>query len=244
MWTPVRYAMMAASALALSGCWMIDWDGGDDEGIAGQAAPGGARSYAASGFDEVVLAGPDNITIRPGNNFSVVATGSAATLDNLRIRVRGDNLDISRRRGSANTPPAMVTVTLPTLKELTVAGSGTADVDRIDGARADVTIAGSGSARIAAVAATRLDLTVAGSGRLTAAGRTERIDANIAGSGTITAPSLTATRADITVAGSGDAAFAVNGPAEVTMLGSGDVTLTGGARCTTRNMGSGAVRCS
>lgn len=244
MWTTGRFALLAASALALSGCWMIDIDGRDDDSIVGQAQTSGARSYAASGFDEILLAGSDNVTVRRGNRFSVVATGPAATLDNLVIRVDGDSLDIRRRRGSNDSPSAMVTVTLPTLKELTVAGSGTADVDRIDGRRADVTIAGSGSARIAAVAATRLELTVAGAGSLSAAGRAERIDANIAGSGSITAPTLTASRADITVAGSGNAAFAVNGPVDVTMLGSGDVTLTGGARCTTRNMGSGAVRCS
>jgi hypothetical protein len=244
MWATVRFGMLAASAMALSGCWLIDINGRDDDAIAGQSGPGGARRYAASGFDEIVLAGSDNVTVRRGDSFSVVATGPAATLDNLVIRVDGDSLEIRRRRGSADSPAAMVTVTLPTLKELTVAGSGIADVDRIDGARADVTIAGSGSARIAAVAATRLDLTVAGSGSLTAAGRAERIDANIAGSGSIAAPTLTAARADITVAGSGAAAFAVNGPVDVTMLGAGNVTLTGGARCTTRNMGSGAVRCS
>lgn len=241
MWTHFRYGMMAVSALVLSGCWMI---GGDDDGLASAPAAGGARSYAASGFDEVTLASGDNIVIRHGAAFSVVASGPAATLDQLVIRLRGEELSVRRQRGTDNLPAATITVTMPLLKELTLAGSGNATADKVDGNRAEVTLAGSGQARIATVAARNFSATLAGSGSLAAAGRADRVDVNIVGSGSFAAPMLTAARADINVAGSGDVSMAVTGPAAIAMVGSGDVTLTGGARCTTSNVGSGAVRCS
>ncbi len=236
--------ILAGAVLALSsGCHAND----DRGGLAGHEVAGAATrtlAFDARDFNGVILAGPDHVVIRDGQNFAVTAAGDRASLDALVIRVRDHGLDIHRKRGSADSPAATITVTMPSLVNLTIAGSGGVTADRLTGAEAEATVAGSGDARIARVDARVLKTTVAGPGDLTLAGSVEQADITIAGSGNLAASALAARRASVSVAGSGSVAMAVNGDAAVTVVGSGDVVLTGGAHCTTTSMGSGSVRCS
>ncbi len=247
-------AGLALAATSASGCAYMDNEeeqrAGDDAGAVAGTPVGGSgdtltRSYAVSGFTGIVAAGSDDVEITRGERFAVTATGNSALLDRLIIRVKDGDLEIRRRNGSwSNLGSATIKVTMPSLEQVTVAGSGDISADRLSGEAAEVTIAGSGNAAFAEVAAGKLELTIAGSGEIKASGTVSEIDATIAGSGNIDAPALTAERADISIAGSGNIAMAVTGTADVSTIGSGDVALTGGARCTHERMGGGEVSCS
>ena len=91
--------------------------------------PSGSRSFDVSGFDQVKLAGSDNVRVVAGSAFSVQATGPEKTLEKLEIAVRGSTLTVGRKSkswsmGWSNNPSATVTITMPVIKGASLAGSG------------------------------------------------------------------------------------------------------------------------
>ena len=254
-------AIIAAVLLPLAACGnSFSVDTNDRPGIPGTGS-GNQRSFAASGFDSVELAGSDDVSVRVGGGFAVTAEGDTEALDKLKITRDGSTLRVSRRNGRSRGH-ARVTVTMPTITGATLAGSGNLAVDRVEARafkaklagsgdltvaalraeQADVSIAGSGSAALAGRSGT-LNLSIAGSGNVTLAGESDRLAVSIAGSGDVAGERLVAKAADIKVMGSGNVRATVDGQAEVTAMGSGDVDLGPRARCSVRKMGSGSVRC-
>lgn len=229
--------------LPLAAC-QSNWEKGQ---TAESSGTGGTRSFAADGFTTVELRGPDDIDVKTGAKFSVVADGDPAVLDRLDIRVVDGTLRVGRRSGSnwslGDQKGVKVHVVMPRLEGAAVSGSGNLIADRGEG-NFGASIAGSGNLTIGELRATDAELAIAGSGDLQVGGTTSKLSASIAGSGDIDARGLTAASADISIAGSGNIQGTVKGPADVSIVGSGDVELGGGARCEVSKLGSGEARCN
>lgn len=235
------FAILSAAAL-LAACSTSDAREAKLSGVEG------TRNFAVSDFNRVSLSGSDNVVVKVGPAASVSARGDTAILDRLEVEVVDGELRIGRKkergiRWNRHNADATVTVTLPQLRGVAVAGSGNMDVDK---ARADAfaaSIAGSGNLRIASLDAEAASLDVAGSGNALLAGRARSLDVSIAGSGNAEAAGFKAERASISIAGSGNARADVTGEAVVSILGSGDAEIVGPAKCRVSKMGSGSVRC-
>lgn len=253
----MRILILALLPLPLMAC-QSNWERGERAQANGSgaqaeggAAPGGtasARSYDATGFTGVDVRGPDDVTVRVADAFSVRAEGDSRVLDRLEVAVVDGTLRIGRKNQngwswSSDDNGVRIHVTLPRLTRASISGSGDLDADRAEGDFAG-SVAGSGNLRIAALTGGAADLSIAGSGDLSVAGTATRVSASVAGSGDIDAAGLTATSANVSIAGSGNVRGTVKGDAAVSIIGSGDVELGGGARCTVSTMGSGEARCS
>ena len=192
---------------------------------------------------EIVAAGPDDVVVVRGDVLDIDVSGDREAVDALRFTLDEETLGVMRDSDWKDIDgKATVRVTLPRLEKLVLAGSGRAEVERLDG-DAEVTIAGSGTARAANVEASDLEVTIAGSGTFTAAGRARDLELTIAGAGSADMEGLTVERAEVSIAGSGDAAFASDGTVEASIMGSGNVRVVGSARCTISSMGSGSLTC-
>lgn len=209
---------------------------------------GTERSFAATGFDQVTLQGPDNVVVKTGGTFAISASGPSDILDKLDIRVDGGTLKIGRKRegmfGNDGSESVTITVTMPSIKGAALAGSGDMSVDKAEGADFAGSIAGSGDLTIASLIASKVDFSIAGSGNLGATGKAKALNYSIAGSGDIEAAGLESETASISIAGSGGIEARVTQTADISIVGSGGVELTGGAKCNTKTMGSGEVRCA
>jgi hypothetical protein len=235
----MRTATLILPALFLSACGVAE---------STPSGPNGSRSFDVSGFDKVELAGSDDVRIIAGPAFSVKATGAEKTLEKLKIEVSGSTLSIGRKRsismGWNNDKGALITVTMPTIRGASLAGSGDMAVDSVETAEFEADLAGSGNLSVKSTQVERLKVNLAGSGDVTLAGATKSIDVSIAGSGNVMAKDVSATDANISIAGSGNVDARASGAASVSILGSGDVTISGTANCKTSKMGSGEVRCT
>lgn len=221
--------------------------GGDDTtpGITAQGT-GNTRTYAAQGFSKIDLAGSDQVDVRVGPGFSVRADGDSELLDHVKITLVGDTLRISRLRTSGwhwGGGHARISVTLPALNAVAVAGSGDVTVDQVRGERFKSEGAGSGHLTIGTMQVNVAELSIAGSGGAKLGGTAQRLTVDIAGSGDIDAGGLRAQQADVSIAGSGSVRAMVDGNAKVSIMGSGDVDLGRSAKCQVSKMGSGSVRC-
>ena len=253
----MRNGMMAllplALAMSVAACKAENARAGKDGTAAAprgaQAGPATTRDFALSGFTGVELTGPDDVTIRRGDAFSISARGPQAVLDELEIKVDGDRLTIGRKRegfsvGRRDGEDADIRITMPRLTAVRLTGSGEIDADAMEGDSVEVAITGSGDVRVGRLAAKRAAVTVSGSGDLDVdGGAVGDASFQVTGSGGIDAEPLAATTLDIAITGSGDVEAQATGTADVRILGSGDATVTGGAKCATRVTGSGIATC-
>jgi Putative auto-transporter adhesin, head GIN domain len=236
----MRTATIILPALLLSACSVAE---------STPSGPSATRSFDVSGFDEVELAGSDDVRIVAGPAFSVQATGPEKILDRLKIEVKGSKLSVGRKSrswsmGWQDDKGALITVTMPTIKAASLAGSGDMTIDRVETPEFEASLAGSGNLSVKSAQVDKLGVSLAGSGDVTLAGATKSIDISIAGSGDVMAKDVNATDASISIAGSGNVDARATGAASVSLLGSGDVNISGTANCKTSKMGSGEVRCT
>ena len=214
-----------------------------------RVGPIATQSFALKGFTGVEVAGPDDVTIRQGDAFSITARGRQESLDRLEIRLDGAQLKIGRKRegfsfSNRDDDDLDIAITMPRLDAVRLTGSGTIDADSIDGDAVEAVLTGSGDLKVTKLTAKRADVTVSGSGDIEIVGGTiEAGELSVTGSGDIDAEGLAAATLEVSVTGSGNVDAQATGKADISILGSGDVTLAGGASCTKRQMGSGTVRC-
>jgi Putative auto-transporter adhesin, head GIN domain len=235
----MRNTLLIVPALLLSACSVAE---------STPSGPNGTRSFDVSGFDEVELAGSDNVRVVAGPAFSVQASGPEKILDRLKIEVKGSTLSIGRKKsfsmGWSNDGSALITVTMPLIKEASVAGSGDMSIDRVETPDFVADLAGSGKLNVKSAQVEKLSVSIAGSGDVTLTGSTKNIDISIAGSGSVMAKDVNATDASVSIAGSGNVDARASGVVSVSVAGSGDVNITGTTNCKTSKMGSGEVRCT
>jgi hypothetical protein len=240
-------------AMTVAGCQAQDADTARQDGDAAprtaQAGPVATRDFALSGFTSVVLAGPDDVTIRRGDAFSIAARGPKAAIDELEVKLDGDTLLIGRKREGFGISRhdggnVEIRITMPRLTAARLTGSGEIDADLVEGDAADVAVTGSGDVRIGKLIAKRAAISLSGSGDVGIDGGTIGAGVyNVMGSGGIDAERLAATTLDISIAGSGDVEAQATGKADIHVLGSGDAVVRGGANCTARTVGSGTATC-
>ncbi|MDE2434662.1 MAG: DUF2807 domain-containing protein [Sphingomonadales bacterium] len=194
--------------------------------------------------EELVLAGPDEVQVQPGDKLAITVDGDADAAAKLRFTLKDGTLGIMRegKLFGSGGKIAVVHVTMPAPKEVVMAGSGKIVAAAL-ASKAKITVAGSGNIETPHVAGDSLDLTIAGSGSLRGAGNVKSLEMTVAGSGSAALDALKTDKAKVTIAGSGDAAFASDGEVEATIMGSGQVTVKGRARCTVNSMGSGRLVC-
>jgi hypothetical protein len=215
----------------------------------GDAGPPTTQSYALTGFTEVEVTGPDDVTIRQGGAFSITAKGPKAEVEELEIKLDGPTLSVGRKREGfsfrrGDHDGVQIAITMPRLNTVRLTGSGSVDADAVDGDKVEAALTGSGDLKIAKLTGKSADLTVSGSGDIgIAGGAITSGEIGVTGSGDVDAGGLVAQTLDISVTGSGNVGAQATGKADIRILGSGDVDLTGGATCSTKTMGSGTATC-
>lgn len=214
------------------------------------AGPVTTKNYALTGFAGVEVEGPDDVTIRQGDTFSITAKGPKAILDQLEIQVDGPTLSIGRKRegfrfSGRDDQDVEIAITMPRLSKIRLTGSASIDADRIDGDAVEAVVTGSGDLKVAKLNGKRADVTVSGSGDIEIGGGTITSgELSVTGSGDIDADGLAATTLEVSITGSGNIDAQATGKADIRILGSGDVKVSGGASCSTRQMGSGTATCN
>lgn len=206
-----------------------------------------SRDFVAAGFNAVRVAGSDTVNVVRGPVASVVARGPAALLDKLVIRTEGATLVVARKSAFGmgwSSGNVVVTVTMPAIRAVDVAGSSDVSVDRADGVEFDASVSGSGNLDLADIATASTKLRVAGSGNITARGKTQTLSADVSGSGGLAAEKLIADTVSIAVMGSGDARAFARNSATLSVTGSGNANVAGTKQCAITTKGSGEARCT
>ena len=238
------------------------------QGKSRDPGPADKRETAVDTFDRITVAGPFMVRIRTGNEPGISLAGPRTMLDDTELFVRDGQLIIRWQEGASwsrnGNHGVDIDIKVPTLREATMAGAGSIDIDQVraddfvaiiigagevsvEGAKAArfrAQMAGAGSLTVGRIDAKTVEVDLAGSGNLRATGNAERAALKVMGSGSFDSPDFTASNATIVAAGSGAIRAAVSNTADIESIGSGPISLTGGAKCSVSKMGSGNVHCS
>lgn len=239
----MRHALLSAiAALAVAGCSASH---AEDRG------PTVTRSFPVGAFDRVEVAGPFDVKLTTGKAVAVAASAPQKLLDETEVVVEDGKLHIRFKKkgwfgnmGGNARDKAVFTVSVPSLVEAGIAGSGMMQIDEVSGDRFKGGIAGSGDLQVGRLAVQQVEFGIAGSGTIVASGEARAAKYGIAGSGDLDASALRTTDAEAKISGSGTIQAQATGTARATINGSGDIAITGGARCQTSKNGSGDIRCS
>jgi hypothetical protein len=173
-------------------------------------------------FDAVELAGANNVTVRVGRDRSVVVNGDDNLLDRVTTEVAAARLVIDNRGGFSTNSPMSVDVTVPSLRAITLSGSG--NIDAAD------------------VHAERLVVRLSGSGNIRAAGEATHLRVTLIGSGDVELVQLVARHVDADLRTSGHIAVRATDSLDASVAGTGAITYVGDPAHVTKNVtGNGAI---
>ena len=179
---------------------------------------------SAAGFDEITSNGDFNVTVVPGNNYSVEVTAESNLLSYIETDVVGRTLKI-RTRGLyslRDNRPIEIFVTTPVLNGLALSGSGLIETGSFSSDDFTLNISGSGDID-ADISTDRMKATVSGSGTAYLVGGAYETDFRVSGSGKIKAYDFGQDHCSAVISGSGDMYKNVSKTIDASISGSGRV---------------------
>lgn len=176
-------------------------------------------------FTSVGVALNAKVILTQGNSQKVTIKGQQNIIDLIEKDVDGGSWDIGFPDGTnaRNYDKLIINITMPTFKNLAIAGSGEIVTNSNFSNLGDVGIA------------------IAGSGDVNVGGSAKDVNIEIAGSGSVNVADLSSSDCDVEIAGSGDCKVNVSGRLDVSIAGSGSVAYKGSPRLNTSIAGSGRV---
>ncbi|WP_343344348.1 DUF2807 domain-containing protein [Sphingomicrobium sp. XHP0239] len=199
------------------------------------------RNYSVTSYDRVRVEGGLSVTMVTGVSPFARAKGRAADMDGLTIDLNGRTLvirqSVNNRRRSEAPGPVTIEVGTPRLSQAWVNGSGTLDIDRVEGLEFDASVNGAGRLRIGALEADNFELLLNGAASAEIAGRVESGTVVVRGVSSLRGAGLDIEQLTLGVDGPGYVELGVAETAEIDSIGAGTIALDGAPACVTRLSG-------
>ncbi len=193
------------------------------------------------------LEGAIDLVLKQGPTPALTVHAEQRLLSNIVTTVEGNTLRISSKGLIVNSrKPMRVELSLPSLQQIQVLGSGDAKVSGFSGEAIELSLngsgdvqfngsyqrvtgklAGSGDLKLDAGTSENVNLELLGSGDVQASGACKLLTAKITGSGDLHTAGLQADSVAISVMGSGDAKVFAKNSAIINIMGSGNVHVAG-----------------
>jgi hypothetical protein len=171
-----------------------------------------------------------DIILTQGSSQKIVREGQQNILDNIKRDVSDGIWKVNYDKNVNNAKSVRIYITLATLTEVAVSGSGDVSTTNTFERLGDLEIRLSGSGNISLdVNATEVETSISGSGNISLDGSAKSLDVHISGSGKIDAVDLRTEACEVSISGSGDARINCTSSIETSISGSGNVHYKGNA---------------
>jgi hypothetical protein len=171
-----------------------------------------------------------DVVLTYGSPQEIIVEAQQNIIDNIKREVKNGSWQIAYQKNVRDAKKVTVYITMETLEDAAVSGSGSiTSTNRFEDLD-DVELAVSGSGEIdLELSAEEIEVAISGSGDMELSGTGESLEIAISGSGDVDAGDLVVEDCEIAISGSGDATVHVNGSLEAAIAGSGDVRYRGNA---------------
>lgn len=181
------------------------------------------ESRTVTGFSRIDLRSSGSVVVTVSDSEAVTVSAEDNFLPLLTTRVENGWLLIETPPNTNLQPTLPITISV-TLKSLS-----------------DVTLSGSGIITIMDLSADALETTISGNGNVMVTGTIVRQQVTLSGSGIYDASGVTGEDAVVTLNGSGNVLLTVTATLDATISGSGTIAHSGGAKVTQNITGTGQV---
>jgi hypothetical protein len=206
------------------------------------------RSFLVGNFEDVIVEGDIQVTLKTGLAPSAKASGDRDRLGALKIIRQGQVVRIRMQGLAANRvggEPLQVALTGRNVKKMILQGNGRITASGLDMPQLRLEIRGSGEIDIAKVKSDRLVALLVGSGKLTlGSGSVTETEILIDGSPVISAPLVEMQKLRLQQNGPAKTHFKVGNIAEITNSGTGNITIDGKGTCQIRQAGAATIKCT
>jgi autotransporter translocation and assembly factor TamB len=193
----------------------------------------------------IKTSGSFDVDVIPGATTFLQINGESNLIPYIETINNGTTLVLRVKEGYSISPTQKIaiSITTPTLEQVTIAGSGNVTGrGKFTGANMlEAEIAGSGTIKLE-VNTPDIRAKVAGSGDINLSGETKTLSVKIAGSGNYQGEHLKSESAKVDIAGSGDVRIHAEKTLDIRIAGHGDVYYTGNAVLTQKIAGSGNIK--
>ena len=235
----MKWMLGVMLALGLGGCSKLDYTK-----VSGDGAVIEQRHPLGQQVTRVLAGVPANIHLVAGAASGIHIRGQGNLLPYLELTEKGDKLEIEVKEGYRLEPPEPIdiTITLPKVEELALAGLARGDLSGFSGDELVLSVAGTGDIVASGLVLNRLEGNIAGSGILDLGeGSAREVELNIAGAGGVSGAQFKGEEVEVNIAGSGDVAVNASELLKVGIAGSGSVSYLGNPRLESEIAGSGAI---
>ncbi len=204
-----------------------------------------SEQRSLSDFTSIEVAGPYNVVLQQGADFSIRIEGDENLLKHIDTHVSGNALSIGSHKGYnlKSRKGIKVFINAPQINSLQIAGSGNINSSSklTNTSKIHIRVGGSGDV-VLDINAPEVGAEISGSGSVTLKGQTRDFKAEVAGSGEIHAFDLLSENTSVDIAGSGDVALFASKTLDISIAGSGDVRYKGSPAVKKSIAGSGDIR--
>ncbi|MDM5078424.1 DUF2807 domain-containing protein [Aeromonas media] len=235
----MKWMMGAVLALGLGGC---SWQ--DDVKVSGAGALVEQQHPLGREVTRVLAGVPANIQLVAGEVSGIHIRGQENLLPYLTLSEQDDKLEIEVKEGYRLAPsePLEITITLPELHELALAGTGNGELHDFKGNELVLSVAGTGDIVASGLVLNRLEGNIAGLGNLDLGeGSVRAMELNIAGAGGVKGAGLASEEVEVSIAGSGEVEVRAQSRLKIEIAGSGSVSYWGDPELKSEIAGSGQV---
>ncbi len=237
--------MVKATISTFIFCLVLNFYTCAQKGIQGEG-PVVEKSVSVSPFSGIRNSLSASVHLSRGAQKDILMKGQANILDNIELSVKNGHLHIKNKKNVRRSGKVEIYITMPSIDNLSVSGSGHIRSQDHFADLKDLTLAISGSGDIlVAVNARKVDAQISGSGNVSVSGRSQDLEVRVSGSGNVRADDLQVTHCNVSISGSGDVNVHVDKSLDVQIAGSGDVRYQGSVdKISSKIVGSGDVRSS
>ncbi|MFQ2050493.1 head GIN domain-containing protein [Aeromonas veronii] len=235
----MRWMIGVLVALVMGGCNVFA-----DTEIKGEGVPVERQQALGERVTRVLAGTPATLHLVAGEQRGILIKGQENLLPYLVLTESGDKLEIEVKEGYRLEPtePLELTITLPVLNELALAGTGNGDLSGFKGDSLVLSVTGTGDIVASQLELKRLEGNIAGTGSLElGSGSAQAIELNIAGSGDVLGSEMRGKEVEVNIAGSGDVAVRAQETLKVGIAGSGNIAYWGDPKVEQQIAGSGGV---
>ena len=235
----MKWMMVVMLMAGLSGCHWLD-----QTRVTGTGAVVERQQVLGDGVTRVLAGVPATLYLVAGEPRGILIKGQENLLPYLELTERDDKLEIEVKEGYRLDPtePLELTITLPVLNELALAGTGNGDLSGFKGDELVLSVAGTGDIVASQLELKRLEGNIAGTGSLElGSGSAQAIELNIAGAGDVLGSEMRGNEVEVNIAGSGDVEVRAQQTLKIGIAGTGNITYWGDPEVEQQIVGSGGV---
>lgn len=205
-----------------------------------------SRNFGIRSFEKIRVEGPYTVRLKTGVAPFARAKGSQAALDRIDLEMRGNVLLVragpfDRNPSAAALSPVEIELGTHDLHSAALNGPGSFTIDKVKGLKFDLSVQGSGMADIASVAVDQLALNLGGNASARLAGKAKTFTAILRGLSTLDASGLDSSDAVLGAEGPATVRARVTNAVKVDGRGAASFTLAGSPSCTLKVQGSASV---